>query len=168
MTKAVTRYTEKDKLSAVEAFFMTRSSKKASEITGIPASTIRRWKKDAETWAGHMEIVKAKANDKLDGTLTTILEKSANKILRALEEGDQKMNPQGEIVFVPVPAAELARIQKQAYDQRAQIRGEDTAGAKRAFSMDDLKKAFEESAFKAKRQDDKVLDIDNSERIVNE
>ncbi len=163
MTKEVTKqahHTEEDKVKAVEAFYLTRSSKKASEICKIPASTIRRWKRDQVTWDKNMLTVKEQYNNVMDGKLTSILDQAATLILDRLEGGDAKMTPKGDIVYVPVQARELASIQKQAFDQRQLLRGEDATRGAKNFGLEDLKNIFEASALAVKSTEEKVINVE--------
>lgn len=162
MSKEITqaRHTEEDKKKAVEAFYLTRSSKKASEICNIPASTIRRWKRDTVTWEKNMLAVKDHYNEQMDGKLTAILDKSATLIMDRLEKGDAKMTPKGDIVLVPVQARELASIQKQAFDQRAILRGDDPTKNAKNFGLEDLKNIFEASALAVKSTEERVINVE--------
>lgn len=171
--KHVTEYNDDDKLMAVKAFFITRSSVKASKLieeeTGklIPPSTIRRWKQDEATWQGNMSVVQEQFDSKLDGALTKIIDMASDKILKALEYGDRKMSPQGVLVNVPVPASELIRIQKQALDQRNVLRGEIPAGDKdkSPFNLDKLGDAFVKRALKVKTKDSNLVN-DLTEKTI--
>jgi len=158
-------HTEEDKKKAVEAFYLTRSSKKASEICNIPASTIRRWKRDTVTWDKNMLAVKDHYNEQMDGKLTAILDKSATLIMNRLEEGDAKMTPTGAIIYIPVQARELASIQKQAFDQRQLLRGEDPTKGAKNFGLEDLKNIFEASALAVKSTEEKVINVEAERKV---
>jgi len=174
--KSMTVYTEEDKLHAVEAFFLTKSSVKASKLLkdeyakDIPASTIRRWKQDKVTWEARIAEIKEDYDSRLDGKLTRIMEIASDKLLYAIEHGDRRMTPQGVMVNVPVPASELIRIQKQAHDQRNNLRGETDANSdkdKSPFDLNELGAAFAKHAVKEKTKDSTLL-YDLTEKDINE
>ena len=171
MTKEVVKYTEEDKLLAVEAFFLTQSSKKASDLLedqhgkNIPASTIRRWKMNKVDWDANLALVKDHYNKKLDSTMCAILETASQNLLKAVTYGEKKMTPQGVIVTLPVPTDTLIRALKQAGDMRAQMSGGEEEN--KGFTLDDLQKTFVAAAMKAKQKDDRVLDTDLTEKTVD-
>ena len=175
MTKEVVKYTEEDKLIAVEAFFLTRSSKKASDLIkkehgkDIPSSTIRRWKQNKKDWDSNMQCVKNHYGERFEGKLTRIIEISSDKLLHALEHGDKKLSPTGDIIHVPVPASELVRIQKQAHDQLVTLQGPLSSKDKdkSPMGLTQMGEYFEKAGMEAKIKEVTIIN-ESKERVINE
>jgi len=122
------KYTPEIKFLVVSSFFVTNSSKKASEMTGVPASTIREWKNNSEWWAETLVLVKKAKNAELDGKLTKMMGDLTKGISTRLVEGDLKLNKYGELTAVPVSAKDQSAIMKVISDLRDKLRGEGAKG----------------------------------------
>lgn len=99
------RYTMQDKLQAAMAYLITRSSVKASEITGINERSIRYWMK-AEWWDDMMAEAAAFKNRELDGKLTKMIDEGMSKMQDRLNQGDPVIKD-GTIHYLPVKFRDL-------------------------------------------------------------
>jgi len=130
------KYTHDERVRVVAAQYMTGSSKRASDMTGVPASTIRDWKKNATWWDEVLFLVKRQKQAQLDGQITTIIDKLVDGLVDRLNHGDEKMGRNGELVIIPVSAADQARILKTVHDVRQLVRGEPTSRSENTNAKD--------------------------------
>ena len=155
------KYTHDERVRVVAAQYMTGSSKQASEMTGVPASTIRDWKKNALWWEEVLGLVKRQKQAQLDGQITSIIDRLVEGLVDRLTHGDEKMGRGGELVIVPVSASDQARILKTVHDVRQLVRGEPTSRSENTSS-----KELESMLIKAVRESKKEESIEGE--VVDE
>jgi len=163
------KYTHDERVRVVAAQYMTGSSKQASDMTGIPASTIRDWKKNAGWWDEVLHLVKRQKQAQLDGQITSIIDKLIAGLVHRLDMGDEKVGRGGELVIVPVSAADQARILKTVHDVRQLVRGEPTSRSENTNAKD--LESMLIRAVRASKQEDSiegtVIHEENSEKGVH-
>lgn len=108
-----------DKDRGVAAYVSTGSFSKASNITGIPETTLRYWSK--QDWWGEAVLRVDKADsDELKSTFTRIAKKATAELEDRLEHGDEIVTKDGEIVNKKISGKELAIIAAVSADKRRQ------------------------------------------------
>lgn len=94
-----------------------------AEETGIPVDTLKSWKKQS-WWPRMMAQVKGEANASLAARYRKIVERTQQKLLERVENGDITLGKDGEQVVLPVRAKDLAVIAGIATQQMDKLEGE--------------------------------------------
>lgn len=146
-----------ERTHAAVIYAVTGDAKQAAAIAKIPEREIKKWR--VEPW---FQNVLAEVRDEnkhlIDAKLSSILEKSLEKLEERIEDGDVSFNYRtGEQVVIPVKAKELAGISTAIHKQRALDRGEPTsitasAGMSTEAKLEKLAEAFSSLADKKKQQ----------------
>ena len=114
---------EKDRIRAATVYAVTGSAVQTSEITGIPAGTIRQWKTH-DWWPQIIDRIRQEKDDELDVKFTEIVDKTINQINDRIEKGDFVYNVKtGEIVRKPMGGKELGVVTSIFVDKRELLRG---------------------------------------------
>ena len=129
--KSASKWTTEDRILACTYFAVTGSSIKTSNHMAavgspVPSSTIRMWKQEA-WWKPVMTAVRKGKNDELDSKLTDIIMAGTEQLKDRVENGNVKLDRDGELVRVPLSSAELAKDAIGIpFDKRALVRGDPT------------------------------------------
>lgn len=131
-------HTPGERLQAALAWAVSGTSKAASDLCGIPASTIRDWAQQ-EYWPALVAEARQLKNDELDGKLTNILdlctELLTKRLRAALDDPD-----------VARGIRDAAIVAGIAHDKRALLRGDPTSRTERVSANDRLAKLKDEFA----------------------
>lgn len=114
---------EKDRIRAATVYAVTGNANQTSEITGIPAGTIRQWKTQ-EWWPQILERIRQEKDDELDVQFTKVVDKTIEQINDRLDKGDYLYDSKtGEMVRKPLGGKELGIMTSIFVDKRELLRG---------------------------------------------
>lgn len=141
-------HTPEDRLRAALAWVVTGTSQAASDVCGIPASTIRDWS-NQEYWGALVSEARQLKQDELDAKLTNIIDKCAQRLTERLdsEEGVSKAQ-----------LNQIAITMAISMDKRSLMRGDPTSRTERVSSEERLTKLKDEFAGMLQNRVDKAKD----------
>jgi hypothetical protein len=128
------KWTPEQKIQAATAMMITGTSKKAQDLTGIPAATIRWWATQASWWPELMKAVRKEKDEELDAMQTSLIHKAGEEIMDRLENGDEHVTKDGDIVNKKVSGRDAAIIHGTLFDKRALNRGNPTSRTEKTDS----------------------------------
>lgn len=138
-----------------------------SELTGVPESTVKNWRKQ-EWFLQALAEIRAENNERLDAQTTAIIEKSYDQIQDRLDNGELVLNHKtGELVRRPVGVKDLALVAAITIDKRQLIRGLPTSRTETVSAGGD-KLAKLAEAFEALANKRKPATIDVTDAVVVE
>lgn len=98
-----------------------------SEMTGIPAKTLREWK-DEPWWKEIQKKVFVEQNEKLASRISGVLDRSLDHLVDRLDNGDYLWDVRkSKLVRKPVDTKVLANVFNTLVTRRQLIRGEPTS-----------------------------------------
>jgi len=112
------KYTLTEKQEVVTLFVIYgNNSKQISASTGIPAPTIRGWKKTR--WFEEMyEETMQRHKKKMDGKATYVIDQAYEQLLDRVTNGDEKVNAKGETTRVKMSGKDLMYVIGISTDKR--------------------------------------------------
>lgn len=118
-------YDDTKRIEVASIYAVTGDPKKCSELTGVPADTIRGWR--SQDWFKTLlEEIRNENNEILDSRFTEIVHKSQDLVLDRLEHGDFTFSKTGELVRKPVSVRDLALVAAITVDKRQILRNKPT------------------------------------------
>lgn len=154
-------WTDRDKLKVIAAFSVLGNATKVEEVTGVPANTINYWKTQP-WWFEESEKLRKSEDEVMLSGYGRIMQKTIEKILERIENGDVIVLKDGTQVNKPVSAKELAYISTTSTNNRQKIRGEAIDNSIKTITMQDrLQKLNEEFTrfVKSKKIEGEVISI---------
>ena len=152
-------YTVDQKIQVVTVFMTTGNVKRASKHTGVPSSTINRWKNKAHWWDETCDEIRHTKNEELEAILTHSLHLASEEMVDRLVHGNEVLVG-GELMRVKVPARELAQVTNCLFEKRALLRGDPSKiTQEKKVDFSDLIKQFKDFS--------KELQEAPTERVVN-
>jgi len=127
-----------EKLQVAMHYYIYGSPKKAADQMANPritAKTVSSWKQNAQWWPMLIEKCRKIKNEELEQMLTNTLHDSMGELRDRINNGDLKLDKDGQLTTVPVPARDLAYITQTVFDKRALARGE--GGVKKSKSTEE-------------------------------
>src|SRR3990167_9191815 len=119
-------YPDEKRLEVVSLYACIGDPVRISDLTGVPCSTIRTWRR--ESWFREvLEEIREENNEKLDALFSEIVDKSQKLIQDRLENGDSVVTKNGEIVQKPIGIRDLTYVSSQTIDKRQLIRNKPTS-----------------------------------------
>lgn len=161
-----TKYTSEDKITAVTAYFVTGSIKEASQIAGVPAWTIRKWKQETPWWNQAVMEVKRAKQEQLDAKLTNLIEKTMSELRDRLMHGDEVVTGKGKKIRKKVSARDLSVITGVLYDKRTHIRRDVDPTQDKPEDEDTLNKLKNDFEKLSREINAKVIDGEHSTSSV--
>ncbi len=137
---------EEKRIEVATMWAVLRDMQQVSDLTGVSAGVIKKWKD--EPWFHNVvsRVVKDK-NDVLDKKLTDVIDSCADLIQNRLNVGDPRVNYKtGEVYTVPLDARGLAMVLGILFDKRQLVRGEATSRTETVSfdrRLENLKETFE-------------------------
>lgn len=99
---------------------------KTAELTGVPATTIKNWKKEP-WWEQLADEIRKQKEEEIDAKLTSIIDKTLNALTDRLDNGEVIYNPRTqEQIRVPMKAADVTKVFDKVHEKRALSRGDPT------------------------------------------
>jgi hypothetical protein len=136
-------YTDDEKIAAVAAYAAAGTCTRASEVTGIPDYRIRRWKMEP-WWEELIQRVRMEKDEELDAKMSKIIDKALEELQDRVNDGDYRMNPNGQLKRVPITAKDAVTVTKQIIDKRQLLRGRPTSISGSVTTTQHLKNLAEE------------------------
>ena len=162
-------YPEIKKVEAASLYAVTGDLKQVSNLTEVPESTLKLWRKQ-EWFQQVLREVWSENNELLNTKLTNSIQKAQDLLADRLENGDAKVLKTGEIVRVPISGKDLALITAIQFDKRQILRGEPTtrtesvsAGERTDNNLAKLAEAFKSLADKTRKPE--VIDVTDAEIV---
>ncbi len=101
-------YTEEQKRLAIAAYVVHGTLTGASRQSGIPYTTIQRWKKDHPTWWEKIAAeIWEQEGEKIRSRYGQIVDLGTNAQIDRIVKGDTRVNSKGELFKVPVSLKDL-------------------------------------------------------------
>jgi len=120
-------YSPEQKVAAAQAYLITGTSIQAQKYCGVKADIIRTWKSKSVWWNDLFQSVKKQKNNELEATFTKTMDSAVVQLQDRIENGDSKVQKDGNILKVPMGGKELAIVVSIMYDKRALLRGDVTS-----------------------------------------
>jgi hypothetical protein len=146
-------YTEEQKRSAVAAYVVKGTLTGASEVTGIPWTTIQTWRaRQSEWWQTIEAEVWELHGDELKASYLKTVNSAMEQMVDRVEKGDVSRDKEGNEIRTPVKALDLAKIAGICQDKLSLLQGRPTSisakssGNVVADKLEQLRRAARESA----------------------
>ena len=150
MTKGKTRtkpgwFPVEKRIEVATAFVAGQTNaSRLSELTKVPAATIRKWK--TQPWWGDLiEKVRYEKDEEFDARFTTVIEKSLDVVTDALIQGDvvdTNVDEDGNVTYIraPIKAKDAAHISSMVIKDRNLLRGKPTSRTETLSDKEQLAK----------------------------
>jgi hypothetical protein len=157
-------YPEKKKIEVVTIYAATGDAKRASDLTKVPESTIKAWRKQ-EWFHDLLNEIREENNERIDAMFTNIVERSLEQVQDRIENGDFAVHPKtGELIRKPVGVRDLSLVSAINIDKRQLLRGLPTSRTESVNApnkLEQLADAFIKLA--NTKRNEKVIDIEAEE-----
>lgn len=111
------RWSDKQKLEAVQSYLALGNLALTSRILGIPEVTLRVWKAQ-EWWKDVVEDLQRQEKIQLSNRMKKLVEASQNIVAQRLETGDPILNQKtGEIIYKPVSMKDAHKVSVDLIDR---------------------------------------------------
>lgn len=111
------RWSDKQKLEAVQSYLALGNLALTSRILGIPEITLRVWKA-SEWWKTIVEDIQRQEKIELSNRMKKLIEASQNIVAVRLEQGDPVMTQKGEVVYKPVSLKDAHKVAVDLIDRK--------------------------------------------------
>lgn len=112
-------WSDEKRIEAVATYIALGSMSETHKATGIPLNTLWSWKQRRTWWEDVEQVLRNEKNNETSSSLTKIVDKTLAAIAERVEAGDYVYNPRsGDIVRIPVSAANLNKIASSLLDRR--------------------------------------------------
>jgi hypothetical protein len=166
-------YPDQKYIEAATLYAVTGSFKRVSELTDVPAGTIRAWTQEAR-FKDLLREIRQENNEVIDAKFTEIVEKSCDLILDRFENGDHVWDAKsGQLIRRPINAKDLSQIGANTLTKRQLIRGEPTARVEQVSEDTRLERLAEQftkiaNQFKEAPKLEPVIDVESTKVIEGE
>lgn len=167
------RWSDKQKLEAVQAYLALGNLALASRILGIPEITLRVWKAQ-EWWHEVVEELRLQESIQLSARMKKLVEASQTIVAQRLETGDPILNQKtGEIVYKPVSMKDAHKVSIDLIDRQKDIQkmidGVPVENEANESKLEALAERFAEMATKSiQKQFDKKRTIEVIDAVYDE
>ena len=120
------KYTDEDRRRAVVEYFVIGNMAKVSTSTGIPESTLCEWKK-TDWWDAVTGEVRSEKGEEFDANLTKLMDSAFEQTQDRVDNGDYRVNKEGEPFRVPMGGRDLAIVGATVYDKQRLHRNQPTS-----------------------------------------
>ena len=165
MVRQGSKYTDEDRQRVALEFLITGNMKRVAENTGIPRTTLLGWKK-TEWWDELVVKLRHEKGEEFDAKLTKLIDASFEQAQDRVENGDYRVNKEGELIRVPMGGKELVITGATVYDKQRLHRNEPTSISGKSEGIPELieifrkvsqeNKAFNESVVATQQPNNKV------------
>jgi len=162
-------HSDNKKIEACTAYLVLGKAPLVEAVTGVPAGTIRRWKREP-WWEDLVDQIQTEDDQELDGKIAKRLNKALDIIDDRLESGDFMYDPKtGEFRRKPVGLRDTWRVTKEMVDLRSNLRKNTTKTVAAEGAADILKNLASEFATMARRRlTEKVINAEELQTGVPE
>lgn len=164
-------YPEQKRIEAVTIYAATGRFTTVAELTGVPETTIRQWRK--QPWFQELLLeIRSENNEKIDAKFTEIIEGALEQLADRVANGDHVVLRDGTVVRRPIPAKDLSLVAAINVDKRQLLRGEPTSRSEQIGNdtkpLDRLEKLAETFEQLAKHgRVPKTIDVEDAKLITN-
>lgn len=153
-------WSEATKIRVIAMYLEMPVMTKISEITGVPAETIRAWKKEP-WWHEVKEKILREQDDEISSQFTKIVNKAQKEVLDRLENGDWVVLRSGEKTRKPLAARDANQIINSGIKNRQLLNDRPTSRTESLSTPEKLMKLADEfrKFSKAKTIEHNVQDI---------
>lgn len=132
-------YTAFQRIDALFAYLVEGSVRAAARLCGTSEGTMLGW---AQTswWKGALAKIRDIKQDELDSQYTKIIDRTINEISDRIDNGDERLDKNGQHVRVKISGKDLMLIGAMAFDKRALIRGKPNHISERVITVHDRNK----------------------------
>lgn len=164
-------YPEEKRIEAVTLYAATGNFPLVSELSGVPESILRGWRK-AEWFAALLSEIRQENNAKLDAKFTEIVEGALEQLTDRIVNGDHHVLRDGTVIRKPISAKDLSLVAAINVDKRQLLRGEPTSrsesvdkvGDKAVNKLEKLAETFENLARFGRQP--KVIEVEDAVQIT--
>ena len=143
MVRQGSKYTDEDRQRVALEFLITGNMKRVAENTGIPRTTIVGWKK-TEWWDELVVNLRHEKGEELDANLTKLIDSAFDQAQDRVDNGDYRVNKDGELIRVPMGGRDLVIAGATVYDKQRLHRSQPTSIQGDSKSMAELAEQFRE------------------------
>lgn len=141
------KYSRETRYRAAAAMVAHGNSLVVSDLTGIPASTLRHWHRNDIDFQTMCQEVWVEFGEGIKSKLAAIIDESANQALDRLKNGDfVKDSRTGDLVRVPIRGKDAAIIGAVSFDKLRLAESQPTSIVRHEDTQQNLKKLAEEFA----------------------
>ena len=105
-------------LTVAAHYIVNGNAEAAGEAAGVPPRTVRYWRQHADWWGPLIDALRAEKSDELDAQMTGVVHGAIQAVKDRLENGDYKLDREGNIKRVPVSARDAMLVSAIAFDKR--------------------------------------------------
>ncbi len=143
MVRQGSKYTDEDRQRVALEFLITGNMKRVAENTGIPRTTILGWKK-TEWWDEPVVNLRHEKGEELDANLTKLIDSAFDQAQDRVDNGDYRVNKNGDLIRVPMGGRDLIIAGATVYDKQRLHRSQPTSIQGNSKSIEQLAEFFRE------------------------
>lgn len=129
-------YPEEKRIEVTTLYAALGDVKKVAELTDVPASTIKNWRK--QLWFYDLlQEIREENNEKIDANFNEIIETALFQLLDRVKNGDFVFNAKMELVRRPLSGKDLSAVAAINIDKRQLLRGEPTSRSESVSTEDE-------------------------------
>lgn len=158
--KRITRsYTEGDKFKVLTTYTVLGSLVDTAEETGVSLETIKGWKKQA-WWPRMLAQIKGEENANLAARYRKVVQKTIDKLIERVDNGDIIIDKDGEERLVPIRGRDLAVIAGIATQQMEKLDQDNTREDTLSVTERLTKIAEELVKMHGKKREPQIIDVE--------
>jgi hypothetical protein len=153
-------WNKKKQLEAITTWLATGNLAETARIINVPERTVKSWRYETDWWDQIVQEIQSGEGQKLDNKMSKIIDKTLEKLVDRIEEGDFQYDQKtGRMVKVPIKARDLERITSGLFDKRQLIRKQPTNIKQEDLNNADrlLKLAEQFAKFSGKKLEEKEI-----------
>ena len=161
-------FTAYQRIDAIFAYFVTGRVREAARLCNINENTILTWAQSS-WWKSAIQKVKELKQEELDVQYTSIIDQTVGEIVDRIQNGDERLNRDGEAIRVKVGAKDLMLVNAMAFDKRALLRRDPTEISQKTITVEDRNKILSEQFRKIAKEGTLIEGevIETNEEITN-
>lgn len=161
------RWSDKQKLEAVQSFLVLGNTSLVSRILGIPRITLQVWKTTA-WWKELVDEIKLQDRIELSHKMKSIVNAAHAVVANRLENGDPVLNQKtGEIVMKPVSMKDAHKVSVDLLNQREVLEKATKGPVEEVQNSDKLEALAEKFAEFATKSIEKKLDTKRTIEVTD-
>lgn len=129
-------YPEEKRIEAVTIYAATGNFGITAELSKVPETTIRSWRRE-EWFSDLLNEIRQENNDKIDQKFNDIIDGALDQLQDRVINGDHKVLKDGKIVRVPINARDLSIVAAINVDKRQLLRGLPTSRSESTSKIED-------------------------------
>jgi len=110
-------YTDVKRREVASLFAVLGNQREVAKITGVPETTICKWRKTA-WWDAFLQAARSEHEAEVDAMQSRIIKEANQVVMDRLRNGDYKILKDGTLKRVPVTAKDAATVGAITFDKR--------------------------------------------------